>query len=479
MFSKRGWSSFLILIPLIYVFVSSLYPATDFDLGWHLKYGEYFFNNGVILRENVFSSALPQYKWVNISWGIDLVEYLIFSRFGFIGLSLLAASAITLAILLVIRTSHAGLWELLILLPFFVWVNKSLFQTSFRGHVLSTLYFSLLLYILNLFSSNPRLALYILPALFVVWANTNGSFILGLLLTGIWLGSSFFTKATHRRYLASGLLLAILFTPIHPFGLGIFKESLRHAHNSDLAKIAEWSSPLVNRNGSGPIAWQIALYLACLALIITRRHTFQLQIFILSLTLSVLSWAAMRYITPLTIISFPLLVYLLKSIRPPSHMLVSVLLVSIFTLLILMRIIQFSQQNNFYSMNWNLYCSVYNSCSPAGAEFIIAHSLNKPDLLTAYEFGGWLIWNYPQIKPYIDGRMHIWSQNDFSPFAYYYSVSESGEQDINDSQFNTVFISKDTHLYFELERRSKTGSWKKIFEDATTAIFVRKFVSHY
>ena len=73
------------ILPYIFVFIASLYLPTDPDLGWHLKYGEYFFQHHQILRDNTFSTMMPQYHWENGSWGTDIITYAIYKLGGFGG----------------------------------------------------------------------------------------------------------------------------------------------------------------------------------------------------------------------------------------------------------------------------------------------------------------------------------------------------------------------------------------------------------
>jgi len=64
-----------------------LYPTNSTDLGWHLKYGEYFAQNGRLLKANTFSYIMPDFEWTNDSWVYDVVIYQIFNKFGFNGLA--------------------------------------------------------------------------------------------------------------------------------------------------------------------------------------------------------------------------------------------------------------------------------------------------------------------------------------------------------------------------------------------------------
>src|ERR1700694_5374886 len=82
-------------LPYLAVFLASIFHPWDNDLGWHLAYGKYFFQHHAILRDNIFSTSMPNYHWVNSSWLTDLISYAIFNNFGFLGLSILGATTIT------------------------------------------------------------------------------------------------------------------------------------------------------------------------------------------------------------------------------------------------------------------------------------------------------------------------------------------------------------------------------------------------
>ena len=84
------------LLPYLSVFIASLYQPWDADLGWHLKYGEYFFQHGQILKENIFSTEMAGYYWPNTGWLSDLLTYQIFNGGGFLGLTIAAALVVTL-----------------------------------------------------------------------------------------------------------------------------------------------------------------------------------------------------------------------------------------------------------------------------------------------------------------------------------------------------------------------------------------------
>src|SRR6185436_13884303 len=102
---------------------------------------------------------------------------------------------------------------------------------------------------------------------------------------------------------------------------------------------------------------------------------------------------------------------------------------------------------NFTNYSWDKYClSSYNKCSPKSAEFLIKNHLTK-NLFTPYAWGGWLIWNYPEIKPVIDGRMHIWvDETGYSGFAQYYEFVQN-HKEIDYSVYDVVYMTRDKPLY--------------------------------
>ena len=77
----------LILIGTTFLFEAPYDP----DFGWHFKYGEYFFQNGRILKENIFSYTYPKYEWVSSYWLSQILIYISHHFLGNITPTLLAS----------------------------------------------------------------------------------------------------------------------------------------------------------------------------------------------------------------------------------------------------------------------------------------------------------------------------------------------------------------------------------------------------
>ena len=72
-------------------------PPIDTDLGWHLRYGEYFLKNLTPLRGNPLTYLLPNYNWQPSYLFYDAAAALIYQKNGLLGLSF--ANAFTFAVL--------------------------------------------------------------------------------------------------------------------------------------------------------------------------------------------------------------------------------------------------------------------------------------------------------------------------------------------------------------------------------------------
>ena len=130
----------------------------------------------------------------------------------------------------------------------------------------------------------------------------------------------------------------------------------------------------------------------------------------------------------------------------------------------------------FYSYDWDDYCDQpVLQCSSSSADFLIENNLDK-NLYTLYGWGGYLIWNYPEIKPSIDGRMHIWrDESGYSAFEDYYGY-EQNIKDIDKSNYNIVYMSPSKPIYNRMLELVNLKKWDLVYQDNRAGVFVRNWV---
>jgi hypothetical protein len=98
---------------------------------------------------------------------------------------------------------------------------------------------------------------------------------------------------------------------------------------------------------------------------------------------------------------------------------------------------------------------------------------NRGKTLTFYNWGGYLIWNYPDLKPTIDGRMHLWRSDDgYSAFEAYYPY-EQNWVDVDLSDYNTVYMATYKPLFTRMQQLVEEKKWVLRYRDQYAGIFQR------
>ncbi|MBI2032733.1 MAG: hypothetical protein HYT09_03765 [Candidatus Levybacteria bacterium] len=471
---------------LIYsaIFIFSAYLPTDPDLGWHLKYGEYFFKTGQILRENFFSTMMPDYAWANHSWASDVLIYYIYNNFGFIGITILGAGIVTLTFFVLSKAFKLTLWNKAIIFPIVLLLVSNVNAVSFRSQLVSYFFTAVLFYILSLYEKNPKRLLFVIP-LFLAWANFHGGFILGIILLmgylgikkiiEIWNNFSFkkiLSAVKFELLITVGLLIATL---INPFGYGIYLESLNHFGNPWLKYVSEWAA----FEDLSQQWWKLILFTnlflgSVFVLFVTGKIKKTLPFVILIVIFLGLSFYERRYSWSMYYISAPILLGISEYLKPTSKSIQNTVILFLSFAFVLVAV-QFKHSPEYYlSMNWSKYClNPSNLCSYGAMDFISKNNLTN-NISTPYSWGGWMIWNFPEIKPSIDGRMHVWRDKDgYSAFGDYYTYVQDWES-IDKSRYNTVLVLKQKPMFKRLKKLTKERKWKFVYEDRASAVFVRK-----
>lgn len=470
-------------LPYLTVFLATIYRPIDPDLGWHLKYGEYFFKNFRILRENAFSTEMESFIWANISWGADLFYYLFYKLGGFLGLTIGGAIVVVLTFYFFAKAFRLDFWEKAIIFPVILFFMNPVNSNSFRGQSISLLLFGVLVYLFTRYEEERGKTLYFIPFLFLVWANIHGLFVLGLGVFGIWEAFYLLRIFLESRKWESLIpqikkfgivtLLSIGATLIHPFGIQIYEDALLHFNDPLLKRVAEYL-PAAELSQQ----WMNLLFSLVLAGIGTMTYIFSgdwkkklSQIGVFSVLYLLSTWVR-RYSWALYYQVIPFLKPVVNFIRPDNKRSIfyggCILFIIYITVIILLK----QPYRQFTDMNWDIYCSEFSKCSPQAARALAKYYV-EGRTMTLYNWGGWLIWNYPELKPSTDGRMHLWRDVEgYSAFEHDYAY-EQNMKDIDDSKYDVVFTATYKPIYKRLKKLTKEKKWNIKYIDKTTAIFVR------
>lgn len=472
------------ILPYFLVFFASIYRPFDADLGWHLKYGEYFVQTGEVLRDNTFATEMADFKWANIAWGTDVLTYLLYSLGGFFALSIATAIVVTVTFFFFAKAFRLDYWQKALIFPFLLFLQHPVNQISWRGQLLSMLFLGIFFYFLERYRNGNKYAIYAVPIVFGLWANIHGQFILGLGILSLWTISVLSVKFYKERTFSSSLkretvtlgivaLLSFLLPVIHPFGIQVYYDALIHFHNPLLLQIAEYvPHEELSLSWLNHIGIAVVICIGIITLFIKKQLILSTPLLIITVFLYILSLSVKRYTWTMYFVAIPLIKPTIDFLRPPgkykSFLIGTVVLIVCLFVTVVLKY-PFDQYRN---MNWDIYCAEYYDCSSAGVKALEKYYI-PGKTMTLYNWGGYLIWNYPQIKPSTDGRMHLWEdEKGYSAFRHDYNI-EQNISDVQYSKYEVVYTSKAKPIAVHLEELAREGKWKQVYNDRTSVIYTR------
>ncbi len=275
------WISLSIMGSLLVAFVGGVGPH---DYWWHLAMGRRFSQSGHIPDTNLFLYTRPlDEPFFNQPWLGQWLMYQMHEWGGpIIGLIFLSLSCLIFALILLKTFKDVKLDPRLASVITFLalTVCKPIF--SVRTRMFAILPMLLITHLLFKYQRGKSTAksLFWIPPLIVFWANTHGSFVVGVMMT--WLlfadrllltfGVGVREELETRASLKHVTLLAIASTLagcVHPYGIKVYTYVLELAIFSNVATtVTEWRPPSI-QEGIG--VFVLILVLLCLALLFRFR----------------------------------------------------------------------------------------------------------------------------------------------------------------------------------------------------------------
>ena len=466
----------IIILVLIYtaLFVSLIYPYSDYDWGWHLKYGLYFWTHGHPLWTDIYSWTMPGFPWTNHEWTYDPFFYLVFTRGGYLGASLVGAGIALLCFFIVTMPYKLKYWQTLIAAFFFSQLTEEGLWQGLRSQVVGYIPLAILMAILVKAKKNIKL-LYWLPLLFWIWANVHGTYAVGLAITGVFFAYNFIQSPNARKTYVWIGLASLAATLINPFGLAIYHEVIKHATSPYLQNVTEWLP--IWRDCSYCNVPTVALYV--LFLIFAAISTDIMTFLPLTIVAAALLYPAInqrRNLPVFGLASLPLLLSYLEQSKIDLSRFKSTVLVVIVILLVTIEynLVTRLPSYHFYTYNENDYCTFGPNCSPGLATYLRIHP-PVGNGFNMYDWGGYLIGKDVPVQLFIDGRMHLWEASDgYMPFAdmvaFYFNHDW---RKFDNYDFKWVAVPPQSDLSVAIESGKVNGLWRVAYQDDKSIYFVR------
>lgn len=448
----------------------------DSDLWWHLKMGEVIWTTHAIPLADLFSFTTHHQSLVPQEWLAEVTIYAAYRCAGLSGLMFwLCFFAIGQVIAgYVLCALFSGNLKVAFAGAMLVW----LFATegfSLRPQLIAYLLLIVELCIIHLGRTRNARWFFILPAIFVIWINCHGSFMLGLILAGIYTFAAFFSfrvgslvseawpQNSRRAFLiALGIsVAALLLNPagirqiLYPFDTMLKMPLL-------VVNVQEWA-PLNMTEARGVAL--LAVLLLILLLAVTRRAELYFDELLLLTAGTWLAVSHQRMLPVFGILAAPIVSRQLAGawenyeaakdrIAPNAGMI----------LLCLMALwIGFPSAAN-------LQAQVEAQSPVKAVDFLRSSHLAGP-MLNAYDFGGYLIWAAPEYPVFIDGRTDIYEWSGV--------LGEFGNWAMLRSDPRAL-LRKYKIGFCLLERQSPVAhvlalmpGWKLVYSDSISVIFAR------
>src|SRR6202167_6058862 len=276
--SKRAFFGGILLFGLLAMTARS---ATDPDLWWHLRTGQWIVETGHVPHSDPFSFTRAGHAWVSHEWLSEVAFYELWKHRGTTALIVFAA----------IITAAGFMLLYLRCLPFGQKAHWAAIASAFgalasapcwgvRPQMFTFTLVSLLLWLIEAGEYRPKLLFWI-PPLFLLWLNLHGGFALGpalLMAYGIGLiveTASGKTPWQQARPILVRLLLLLLvclaLVPLNPSGAQLYLYPFATLRSPGMRSfIVEWFSPDFHQSLYRPLLLLWLLLLTALATSRTR-----------------------------------------------------------------------------------------------------------------------------------------------------------------------------------------------------------------
>jgi len=420
------WLRVLIGAVILCCFIYYAKVNTDPDMYWHISLGEQILRTHELPKLDTFSYTMQGYNWVDHEWLPEIGIYLLYSHNLWL-IAVVLAALITFvpfatylvrykSLPMLLLTALAGLVVITYLSP--------------RPQVFSFLFFFILIEILitvYIEKTKKISFLFLLPILFFFWANIHAGFFTGLATLGLFVFSSLvlsrnnILKRKENLWGFAILLICSIVVLINPYGARLYKEVFLVSFSPNVTKyIGEWISPLYT--GGMRIAFFVGTFMA---IVLIYRKKLPLHLVLTSVLLGI---------------------FFLKSSKAGVYFILSAVpLLAIGCEIIWQEAIQ-SRPNKQFSTRERLIgviLAVFALGAVLSGLIITTVKIKapyEPEAITrfmkkqvemkekivifnTYSWGGYFIYNLPEVKVFVDGRMPHWrDRSGYSAMGEYVDV---------------------------------------------------------
>ena len=455
------------------VFFCVPHAMRDPDIWWHLRNAEWQLHRHAFLRQDMFSFTAAGAPWIDHEWLAELpfyAAYRVLGERGLYAVTLLLIEIIFLCLLLLTYKKTRSHGAAVVT----TCVGILLSTVSFGPRTLLFGWMFLLLELLILAYADKREGvLWVLPGVFLLWVNTHGSWMIGMIVLLFYTVSrclriqsgyveSEVAGASRQRKLYAVVGASLAAVLVNPYGwrLVAYPFDLAFRQKLNVASVDEWRSLDFHSPRGKCFLLSLGMLLVCQWLRPRRWEVFEL------ITVCIGIYAGVtysRFLFLAAILVMPSLAVSLAScvrmdgctVSPRVRAACVFLLGCILTGAVREHRVQAAAQAEPVS---------------AGALAALAESHDHGRVFNQFELGGYLLWRAPDVPVFIDSRVDIFERN--GTFRDYLDVLQlkDAAKLLKRDRIQYVLFTQGAPLVELLEA---SGEWSVRYEDRATVLLQR------
>lgn len=486
---------FLLLLFYIIFVDAGAHILKDADTGFHIMVGRFFLENGHVPTSDIYSFTVPGQQWVAFSWGTGVLFALMDKLMQLNGVVLLCLSLIMLTLFVIYKLLMK--WEInffIIALSMFLLTSLTSVHWLARPHLFTIVLTCLTFYFLELANENKKYY-YPIPIIMMLWVNLHPGFISGFFLLILYffgnLIESLITKDDalkklfKQRLIAIGIVFVVSFllTLVNPYGIESYYYIYDTLKSSWIVNITlEYLSP--NFHGTYAVIVYEAVILAFIFLGLRgKNRVLDMPKILVFLLWAHLSLFAQRNIAIFAVIAVPCFALVLQDFLDSFNLehfkqmsdrflrAEKALKYHLWPIMLIVFVIFCSINNHSLVDKQVVNCHFSEKYLPVKALKYLEKAPLKGNMFNLDNWGGYIIYAYPEIKVFMDGRLDMYQEDFIGEYQKVVQVTPEWDSVLDKYKVDWVLISNSTLLKNML---GHSKSWEPYYTDDLASIYKRK-----
>ncbi len=478
------------VLTLLLVFAMAARFAVSADTWWHLRAGEWIWQHKALPWVDHFSYTRAGAPWHYPGAPVEVLMYWLVRWGGLGALNLAVALVVTLTwgfVWLTIGTLDVAVHPLVKVVVVALGAAASAVYWSARPHLATFLLSALFLWVLARAKGHRGRLLWWLPVLMVLWVNSHGAFIMGIVWWGVywvaaagrWFWAQWHEGKNHApeawRWLLSltlvgvALMFAVL---VNPYGLEMFFYPFKTLGMRALQDIAEWQAPNFRETALLPtlvmllgLGWAVGLS--------AKRMTVEGALLVGGVF--VLAMTAARNVALFALVAAPVLArhgeFLRREVMAvlprkdavpaPVRPKINLALVGLIAFAAFLKA-------GVNALPGFTAAQIEKNYPMGAVRFLKAHPPQE-HLFNYYDWGGFLMWNLREYPVFIDGRTDLYGDDFIQQWLNVMQARPEWKAVLDYWHVDRVLIPPDTRLGAALQ----ANDWRLLYHDDLCELYGR------